>query len=139
MDVWKEIAYAEHLMRVTLPMVKDKHVFINILNHLDSALSTGIALFLKRQKMNRRIPIYPTSRELRVEILMENFKEVIPDVAIFKEFLEVMNAHRNCYNEVLKEDCLIIMRDDYKLVRVEKSDLVKYVELIKKMLKRMGV
>ncbi len=139
MDVWKEIAYAEHLMRVTLPMVKDKHVFINILNHIDSALSTGIALFLKRQKMNRRIPIYPTSRELRIEILMENFKEVIPDMATFKEFLEVMNAHRNSYNEVLKEECLIIMRNDYKLVRVEKSDLAKYVEMAKKMLKRMGV
>ncbi len=139
MDAWKELAYAEHLVRVTLPVVRDKHVFINVLNHLDNAFSDGLSRFLKIKKINKEIPIYPTTKELQVEILMDKYKKVIPNIALFKEFLEVIKAHRENYNEMVKEDFFIIMRSDYKILRLEREDLIKYIELIKQILKNMGV
>ncbi len=139
MDVWKEIAYAEHLVRVTLPVVRDKHVFINVLNHLDNAFSDGLSRFLKYKKMNKEIPIYPTTRELQIDILLSKYKNVIPDMSLFKEFLEVIDSHRKNYNEMVKEDFFIIMRKDYRILKLEKEDLIKYIELIKSILKRMGV
>ena len=133
----RELSYADHLYRVTLPIVKDKHVYSNILDHLYNAFVYSIKEFLKYQKLKRKISLLPSTDELSISLFKERFGDKIVDKKLFKEFELVMNAHKDKYDEMIKEGELVVMLKDFKIIRINREDIAKYISLINNIINRL--
>ena len=133
----RELAYADHLYTVTLPLVKEKRVYSNIIDHLYNALMVSIRELLRVEKEKKRIKVFPTTDELIISVFEDEFDEMIEDKKTFREFITIAKANKERYDEILKEDSLVIMLKDFKMVRIDSEDIEKYILLIKHLISRI--
>ncbi len=133
----RELSYADHLYRVTLKTVKEKHVYSNIINHLYSAFLFSIKEFLKNQRMRKLIKVLPTTDELSIDLFRDEFGDLIPDKKLFEEFLIVAKANEEKYEMLIKEGSLIIMLKNFKMIRVDEEDIANYISMINVLINRL--
>ena len=133
----RELAYADHLFRVTLPLVKEKRVYSNIIDHLYNALISSIREFLKDKKEKKKINVLPTTDELIISVFEDEFNDMINDEKSFREFIIVSKANKEKYDILLKDDSLVIMLKNFKMIRVDSQDIEKYILLVKHLISRI--
>ena len=133
----RELAYADHLFRVTFPLVKEKRVYSNIITHLYNALMISIKELLRNERIKKKIKVLPTTDELIISIFEDEFSDIIENKKIFREFIEISKANKEKYDEILKEDSLVIMLKDFRMVKIDSNDIEKYIFLVKHLISRI--
>ena len=136
-DARRELAYADHLFRVTFPLVKEKRVYSNIINHLYNAFMISIKELLKNEKIKKKIRIFPATDELAISIFEDEFENIIDDKKTFKEFIMIAEANKERYDEIMRDDSLVIMLKNFKMVKIDGEDIEKYILMVKHLISRI--
>ena len=135
----RELAYADHLFRVTFPLVKEKRVYSNIINHLYNAFMISIRELLKFEKIKKKIKVFPTTDELAISMFEDEFRNIIDDKKTFKEFIMITEANKERYDEIMRDDSLVIMLKNFKMIRIDGEDIEKYILLVKHLINKVEV
>lgn len=67
----KEIFLAGHLLYVSFEMVKDPKFFVAVFGHIIDSAKLAVGAILGFERMNRRIPPYPSDFQSQVRVLMD--------------------------------------------------------------------
>jgi hypothetical protein len=137
----KEINLADHIYYVALPVVKDKKVFLSILNHLERSLLLAMRAYIINQKEKKKIRIIPESESLIVRLFFEEFSDTLSiktsEKHIVKEILTVAKAYRKSQAEIKRGEDYIIFLPNFDTVTINEQNMKRYLSLSKTIINKI--
>lgn len=122
----KTIQTADHMVYVTLPLIKDKRLLLKILQEIKNAMALCINSILQYEYLYRRIALYKDSR-LNFKIFIE---KCVPRYGITKEemnliidLFDFVEKHKESPFEFVKDEKLVVLSDNLRprTMTVEKT------------------
>lgn len=131
----REFSMADHIATVTLPLLRDKKVFLSVLQHTDNSINHAIRAYLLQQKEKKTIRMVPASEELVRQLFFETFMEDI-DLSIrekmgLDELNGLVNAHKKSQAELKRGEEYVIVLPSFNTVTVNQAQIKKYLSLAK--------
>jgi len=135
-----EINLADHMIYVTLPLLDDKRVFINAVNHMGNAFRFVIKAFFEREYRFKRVNFLPPDDLVTGEFL----NRYINKLGLSVYFDMVKNV--NCFNDVRakssiklkRNDQFIIISPEYSMTALSIPQVKDYLRLGKEFVAKMG-
>ncbi len=128
-DLLKELALADHLIYVTMPLLNDKQLIINAAKHLNNALTKAIINYMKQRTITH-------DEETIINEFLSN-KE-------FVKYSEMIHSLRsfvkqaNKYSIKLKrKDKIIIINQDYNTTIISEKKLKDYIKTSKELINKL--
>ena len=137
----KEMAMADHIATVTLPLIRDKKIFLSVLQHANSSINGAIRSYLLLQKDKRRLRMVPSSEEIVRQLFFETFMEDL-DVTIrekmeLDEINEVVIAHNRSQAELKRGEEYVIVLPNFNTVTVNQNQIKRYLSLAKNFISKV--
>jgi len=131
----QEISLADHISYMTLPMVRDKKVFHNLLNHIDKGVFFGIRAYLAKLNETKELRIVPRSEELIRRLFFESYSEKlmlsIEEIRQLKEINKLVQAHTHSQMDLKRGEEYIMILGNFKTVTVNENSVKKYLNSAK--------
>jgi hypothetical protein len=137
----KEMAMADHIATVTLPLIRDKKVFLSVLQHANSSVNGAIRSYLLLQKDKRRLRMVPSSEEIVRQLFFETFMEDL-DVTIrekmeLDEINDVVAAHNKSQAELKRGEEYVIVLPNFNTVTVNQNQIKRYLSSTKNFISKV--
>ena len=137
----KEMAMADHIATVTLPLIRDKKVFLSVLQHANGSINGAIKAYLLLQKDKRRLRMVPSSEEIVRQLFFETFMEDL-DVTIrekmeLDEINDVVIAHNKSQAELKRGEEYVIVLPNFSTVTVNQSQIKRYLSSTKNFISKV--
>lgn len=84
----KEIFLAGHLLYVSFEMVKDPKFFVAVFGHVIDSAKLALAAILGFERMNRKIPPYPSDFQSQVRVL----RDIGPNIGISEKNIKLLES-----------------------------------------------
>lgn len=129
----KEFAMADHIATVTLPLIRDKKVFLSVLEHTNHSIILAIKAYLQSQKVKKSIRMIPESEELVRQLFFESFMEdlniTIREKMKIDELDNVVMSHKKSRAELKRGDEYVIVLPNFNTITLNKDQIKKYLSL----------
>lgn len=117
---------ADHVLRVTFPVVQDPKLLLRVLEHLDKALHITISTILKREYIYQRIPLKRSGAE-NTELFFSSCASLYgvstADSVRLREVLDLGRRHKASGSEFSQKGKVIILDDEVGSVVVSAGHL----------------
>ena len=137
----KELNLADHIFFVALPIVKDKNVFLSILNHLERSLILCMKVFVINQKKRKRIRIVPESESLIRRMFFEEFTDDLnittSEKHIANELVQVAKAYRKSQAEIKRGDDYVIFLPNFETIAINEQNMKRYLSLVRNIISKV--
>lgn len=123
---------ANHLLKITFPLLKHKKILIRIIEEIKSSLLKQITAILYYEHINKNIKISKKSKknfELFEKKLAKKYKINKKQLRTIKEILSLSRIQKESPVHILKEDKLILISKDLKQKNLTKETLNEYLTL----------
>lgn len=138
----KSFNTADHLAYVTYPVVNDTKLISLIAEHLFTALTKGMDALLYIERQYKRIPIYPDSFEVKLDL----FQKIISRYGINKDFIilikelkEILDCKLKSPVEFIRKDKLIMCSETYRLKTITLDKIKKDVNQVKSYIQLLNI
>jgi len=142
-DARQEISLADHISFMTLPMVKDKNVFLNLLKHIDKSILTAIRAYLAKLNETKELRIVPHSDELTRRLFFESYTDrlmmSVDEIKTLKEIEKLVNAHNRSQMDLKRGEEYVMILDNFKTVTVNENRIKNYLNMAKNFIRMVGV
>jgi hypothetical protein len=137
----RELSMADHIANITLPLIRDKNVFLGVLQHTNSSVNNAIRAYLLTQKEKKTIRVVPMSEELVRELFFETFMEdldiSVRDKMALDELNEVVIAHSKSQAELSRGEEYVIVLRNFNTVTVNPGQIKRYLSLTRDFISRL--
>lgn len=137
----KELGLADHIFSFTLPIVKDKHVTLNVLNHLDRCIRLAAKAYVLKQRELKRIRILPKSDELYKRIFFEEFLKELnittSEKHIVNEISLIVEAHKKSQMEIKRGEEYIIVLPNFEIVTINEKSIKRYINIVRSFINKI--
>lgn len=138
----KSFNTADHLAYVTYNVVNDTKLISLIAEHLFTALTKGMDALLYIERQYKRIPIYPDSFEVKLDL----FQKIISRYGINKDFIilikelkEILDCKLKSPVEFIRKDKLIMCSETYRLKTITLDKIKKDVNQVKSYIQLLNI
>ena len=132
--LWKS---ADHIVYVTLPVVKDPKLLLVALNDLHIFMIKSISLILKFEYFYKRVILYEDSKKN----LEEFFRKCAgkyglngEDIESIREIIMLGKKHKESGFEIAKDNRVLIFDDEYGKSELNKEKLKNFIAVGRKIL-----
>ncbi len=129
----KELSFADHITHVTLPIVKERKVFMSIIRHLHDAMLAAMRAYLMYERKNKGIALLPTSNELTFNMFLQFFGDKFlskSDQEVLAEIKKVNEAYQKRLMDVKRGENYVIILPNYKTVIINEGRVKKYLNVV---------
>lgn len=137
----REFKKADHLAYVTYPMVRETKLLYVIAEVLYNSLSKGVEAMLAYERLYKRIPLVPGSKETELEL----FKDVAARygfsrnaVLMMMDLKALMNAKKEAPVEFVRQDKFVICDEEYGMNVLDLQKIKGYIMDGKEFMARMN-
>ena len=113
----RKLRIADHLIYMTLPVIKEKRIYLTILNELNLSLKYLIETILDFEYTNKNISLYKDQlKNLSTFFSLCQIKYGIPlnDIKTLKELLFISEEHKRSAVELFDKNKVVILSDTLK-------------------------
>ena len=129
----------DHLIYITLPIVKDKKILIKILIELKKATAYSINAILQYEYLKKRIQLYKEPKanfQVFLTKCASRYSLSEKEISEIKNLFEIIQKHEKSSVEFAKIDKLVIISDDKQtIITLEKSK--EFLRILKKLLEEI--
>ncbi|HLC58658.1 MAG TPA: hypothetical protein VJI68_02260 [Candidatus Nanoarchaeia archaeon] len=132
----KQLNTADHLAKVSYPILKENKILLSVVYHLFDAGNLIIEAILLYEKLNKKINYLPTDFESKLklfetEILSKNnFDRKI--IISMNELNNIIKQHKESPIEFSRKENFVICNDDYSLIKIlDVKMLYLYIEALR--------
>jgi hypothetical protein len=136
----KEIRLADHMLYITYPMIKDKRLLIQALDHIYQAFICMINAVLQYDFINKRIKLSDDSKEnfdLFLERCARRYNLNEEEIQNILELFKLIESHKKSPLEFSRREKVVIMSDSLKTAVIDAEKLKKYLNFSKSMLNKV--
>ncbi|PIN91294.1 hypothetical protein COU57_01215 [Candidatus Pacearchaeota archaeon CG10_big_fil_rev_8_21_14_0_10_32_14] len=113
----RKLRIADHLIYMTLPVVKEKRIYLSILNELNLSLKYLMDSLIEFEYKNKNIALYKDNlKNLSTFFSLCQIKYAIPlsDIKTLKELLLISEEHKKSAVELFDKNSVFILSDNLK-------------------------
>lgn len=128
----KELGLADHISSVALPLVKDKNVFLSVLNHINKCVYLAMRAYIAQQRKLRKIRINPSSDDLVRQLFFEKAKGLgitTSEQYIVSELDLLVEAHKKSQTEIRRGEDYILFLPNFETITVNHSNVKRYLSI----------
>ncbi|MFA5406625.1 MAG: hypothetical protein WC307_04690 [Candidatus Nanoarchaeia archaeon] len=137
----EELRLADHMLYVTFPLLDDKRVFLNAVNHLGNAIKIVIRDFMRLETDYKRLSFMPSEDLLINEFVskyatrlgLSTFIEMIKSVTSFN------NVRSRSSIKLKKNEKFIVISPEYSMVVLSIGEAKSFVRQAKDFINQMSV
>ena len=133
-DTQRKIQTIDHLIYVTYPLVKDKHLLLKILLELKNTLSKIISTILQYEFVYKRINLYKNPKDnfnVFVNECASRYNISENQINIIREVFELTKKHNESPFEFTKNEKVVILSSDLKTELLPLEKTKEFLELSK--------
>ncbi len=139
-DAEKIIKIVDHMVYVTLPLLKDKNLLLKILLETKTAVLVCINSVLQHEYTYKRINLYKNA-ETNFRIFMEKcaprYKITGEEIKLILELFNLAEKHKQSSMEFIKGEKIVILSENMKTEAVSIEKIKKFLDLAKNILKKI--
>ncbi len=138
----KSLQIADHMAYVTYPVVRDKRLFLKILENISQTLLYTINAILQHDYLWKKITLYQDPKSNfgvfrdkcapRFNILKEEISQIL-------EILALVEKHKKSPLEFTRKDKVIIMSDNLRTTTLDIEKIKQYLVLTKKIIQKASL
>lgn len=135
----KELRVADHILYVTYHIVKDKRLLLKALDQEYDSLMSLINAILQYDYLWKRIQLYhdpSLNFDTFINKCSKRYAITSQEISEIKDFLLVVELHKKSPMEFMRREKVVIMADNFKTASVDYEKLKKYLEMIKRIIKK---
>lgn len=137
----KEVSLADHMLYMTMPLVRDTNLFLSVVEHLHSALINILSSFLVYEYSFKRINILPSQESLVLKIFFENYSSNLSltdnDKSLIFKLCQFVEAARRSDYKINKGDKLVVLSSSYEMASMDKALVKEYIKIAKNLLSKV--
>lgn len=136
----KIIKIIDHMIYVTFPLLKDKHILLKILLETKIAITNCINSILHREYLYKRINLYKNSEtnfRVFVEKCAPRYKITKEEIKLILELFNLVEKYKQSSMEFIKDEKVVILSGNMKKETVGIEKIKKFLDLAKNILKKI--
>jgi len=121
---------AEHMVKVTYPLIQDTKLLVSITENLFLSLDNAISSILYHERLFKLVPQFPDNFKSKFQLLYQKqAKYNLPPeyFQIILELEEIIQLHRSSPIEFKRKDRFIICTEKYQTKAITFDQLKKYL------------
>jgi len=127
----KHLKIADHMLQVTLPLVKESKLLMVILENIFLSLSTGMSAILHYERYCKRIPPYGEGFEAKFHVFRTKIQDRYhfdkEQLLLIRNIKEVVVEHKKSPVEFAKEDKFVICSSAYEMNTLTIPQMKEYI------------
>lgn len=127
----REFSLADNIAIVAVPVVKDRNVFLSVLEHADKSIYLAMRSYLIKQKELKKLRMIPESEELSRQLFFEECADPLSittsECHILTELNQLVRAHKKSYTEIKRGGDYIIFLPNFETVSVNETNVKRYL------------
>lgn len=137
-DAKRELKLADHITYVTFPLVKDKKLFSNAVQHLYQSLVYMIQAFLTYERLYKRIRSVPKDTSLQIRFFLDSYQDLfkINDPQWIRDFMRVCRNLESSVKIERRND-VFILTSKLERIQIGLPQLKKYLSLTKDLINKI--
>jgi hypothetical protein len=116
-EAQKTIRVIDHMIYVTLPLIKDKKLLIKIITETKNAITTCINAILQYEYLYKRIDLYKDVKanfRTFIKKCCPYYKITQQEIDLVLELFELVEKHNQSATEFLRNDKVVILSENLK-------------------------
>ena len=136
----KKIEFADHMVYITFPLIKENKLIIKILAEINNALKILITSILQYEYEYKRIRLYknPDINFQTFARISEKYSISQKEITEIKEILFLIKKHENSSFEFSKAEKFIIMANS-QAISISLEKIKNYLNTVKNLLKKAEI
>ncbi len=125
---------AEHIVRVTFPVVQDPKLLLHALEHLAKAARQIMSVILKREYLHQRVrlsTIGSENLEVFFGVCATRYKVSTENAAALRELLTLVESRRTSSMEFSQKGKVILVDDDFGTTIITVSHLAVFLDAVR--------
>lgn len=125
---------ADHVLKVTFPVVQDPKLLLRALEHLDSAARKTISAILKHEYIYRQIPLKRSGAENLEQFFnqcTQQYNLSIADSARLRSLLKLGKRHRASSMEFSQKGKMMVLDDEQGSIAITSPQLLELSEAVR--------
>jgi hypothetical protein len=134
----QELGLADHMLYVTFPLLNDKRIFLNAINHLGMAIREVVRSFMNREADYKRIRMPPEDflindfiNKYSQKLGLNSYIKMIRDVTSFN------NIRDRASIKLKRKDKFIVISPEYSMFALTINDAKNYLGLAREFMDKM--
>ncbi len=138
-DSLSELRLADHMIYVTLPLLNDKRIFINAVDHLGNAIGLAIREFMKKEKDYKRLSYLPED-ELLIDEFIKKYctnTKLAKYAGMIKDITAFNKVRSNSSIKLKRNDKFIVISPEYTMTALSIEQVKNYLKMAKEFVEKM--
>lgn len=135
----KTIRTADHMLYITLPLIKDKKLLLKILLQIKEGLTKCINAILQYEYLYKRINLYknPDANLETFKTKSSKIYNITPaEVKLLLELFEIVKKHEKSSMEFIRNEKVIIISENSQIYSITIEQTKEFLTLAKKILQK---
>lgn len=140
-EALKNYRLAEHMLRVTYPLIQDTKLLLGITNNLFSLFDQAVSSILHHQRIFKLVPAFPDNFKSKIQLLYQKRSRYqIPQeyFSLILELDEIIRLHKTSPIEFRRKDRFIICTEKYQVKAITFDQLKEYLKKAREFLDLMN-
>ncbi len=136
----EELKLADHMIYVTLPLLDDKRIFINAVNHLSKAIHMIIKQFMINETDYKRLKHLPSDDLLINEFINKYSRKLGLTVynEMIKKIMRFNNVRQRSSIKLKKNNKFIVISPEYSMESLSIDQVKEYLNKVKDLISKVG-
>jgi hypothetical protein len=135
----KYLLNANHMFNVTLKLVNDKKIMLNVLENMYKSLLYGVDSVLQLEFLLKRVKLFKES-EKNFQVfknLSENYGITIEEIKIIDDIFFIVQRHKGSGVEFLRGQKLVIMANNVFPAYFDTTKIKDYLQVSRNILEKI--
>jgi len=135
----KTLQIADHMAYVTYPVVKDKRLFLKILENISQTLLYSMNSILQHDYLWKKVTLYKDPKSnfsVFKEKCAPRFNITKEEISQMLEILALVEKHKKSPLEFTRRDKVVIMSDNLRTTTIDIDKIKQYLVLTKKIIQK---
>lgn len=132
---------ADHLVYVTMPVVRDNKLFMTVLDNMHMALVSGMNAVLEYERLYKRIMPLADNFESRFEVfkrMMGRYGFINEEAVTIWELKRFIEERKEAPVEFTRSGKFVICSDNYRMKTISIEEIKKYLSITKNFLLKIN-
>lgn len=125
----KELRLADHMIYITLPLLGDRKIFLNAVNHLGKAINELIKAYLEKEWRYKRLEFKPPG-DTGINLFLTKYSKVLglqSHELMIKSINSFNNVREKSSIKLKRDDKFIIISPEYTMVTLTEAEVKRYI------------
>ncbi|MBD3312457.1 hypothetical protein GF352_03330 [archaeon] len=136
----EELSLADHMLYVTFPLLNDKQIFLNAVNHLGKSITEVIRAFMSREVAFKRIKFMPP-KDLLINEFIDRYSGNLGLnkrlVKMIKQVTTFNNVRHRSSIKLKRNDKFIVISPEYSMSALTLEEAKDYLRLAREFVQKM--